>query len=272
MTELQDTFLKELPPLIKRSTYHGESQFLDILESESAHFEASTDTSEFVLFRASKETIKDIFEHQDEDISSVPKFCTSFDLNEELFLVAVPSLPHSVAPCEFDRMIRHSLTPIGLADAVKSYAGATVKVNGRGKQADHAWRPRRQAPGQHGSASVTLEVALGEPGAKLTSDVRFWLSPQDGNANVCFTLQINRTRPEIRVERWERRGDSGIHRTQVTCITKHGDRIEVTDHPLTLSFESLFRRPPSRAEEKDLEFSREQLVELAVSIWEEQGW
>ncbi|KAJ6124887.1 hypothetical protein N7471_012204 [Penicillium samsonianum] len=35
------TFLKNLPPSIRRHTYHGEQQFFDILQSEFARFEAS---------------------------------------------------------------------------------------------------------------------------------------------------------------------------------------------------------------------------------------
>ncbi|KAJ6123948.1 hypothetical protein N7471_011265 [Penicillium samsonianum] len=56
---LDASFLKD-PLLIKRYTYHGEEQFFGIFEPKFTHLEASTKTSEFLLFHASKETIETI--------------------------------------------------------------------------------------------------------------------------------------------------------------------------------------------------------------------
>ncbi|CAI7664459.1 unnamed protein product [Penicillium viridicatum] len=49
---LDGSFLKNLPLSIKRHIYHGKQQFFDIFQSEFTRLEASTDTSEFLLFRA----------------------------------------------------------------------------------------------------------------------------------------------------------------------------------------------------------------------------
>lgn len=268
--DLDGSFLKDLPPLIKRYTYHGKPQFLDILQSESARFEASPNTSEFILFHTSKETIETIFDPQNED-TSIAKFCTSFDTNEQLLLATVPSKPHSAAAHDINTMIHQALIPMGLFTALQGYPGATIRGDGRGKQADYGWGPKRRAPGQPSSPSVTLEIAFSESDSKLNSDIRFWLNPDDGNANICVTLRINKSRPEIRIEKWERQNNR-ILRSQVTWITKHRDRLNVTHHPLTIPFESLFRRRSSRPGEKDLEISKRQLEEVAETIWQEQGW
>ena len=68
---LDGSFLKDLPPSIKRYTYYGESQFFDILESESAYFEASPSASEFLLFHASKNPIETVVDPQNEHISPI---------------------------------------------------------------------------------------------------------------------------------------------------------------------------------------------------------
>lgn len=273
MSEHQRTFLKDLPPLIKRYTYHGESQFLDILQSESARLEASTDTSEYLLFHASKETIEDIFAPQNQDTSPVARLCSSFDTNEQLLLASMRTLPHGLAAAQINKSILQALMPMGLYNALEDYADVTIKGKDRGKQADHSWEPVRGVPGRRGAPSVALEVAFAESESKLTSDVRFWLSPEDGNANMCLTLRIGRSRPEIRLESWERRTDStGIHRSQVTWITKRGNRVDINHHPFTIPFETLFCRPPSCPREKDIEISAGQLEQLAEAVWRRQGW
>lgn len=46
------------------------------------------------------------------------------------------------------------------------------------------------------------------------SDVRFWLDPGNGAAEILLTLQINRFPPGIRIEKWAKQNDR-IHRLQV---------------------------------------------------------
>ncbi|KAJ5503587.1 hypothetical protein N7463_006461 [Penicillium fimorum] len=227
-------FLTNLPPSIRRYTYHGEQQFSNIFESESST------NSELILFHASKETIEALFNPDQE--TPIAKLCSSFDTKERLFLITMPSKPHS----------------------------ATIRGDDRGKQPDHGWGPRRRARGEPDSPSVVLEVAYSESNSKSNSDVRFWLNPNEGNANICLTLQIHKSRPEIRIEKWERR-QGRIYRSEVTYITKKGDHSNVTHHPINIPFESLLRRPSERGE-RDIEFSRGQLVEIAETIWETQGW
>lgn len=268
--DLGGSFLQDLPRLIKRYTYHGDSQFFDVFESEFDRFEALTNASEFLLFHASKDTIEAIFDPQNED-TSIARYCTSFDTKEELILVTMSSTPHSAAADVMNTMILHTLQPMGLFFSLQGYAGAKIRGTCRGKAADYGWGPKRRTGGEPDSPSVTLEVAYSQSDFKLNSDVRFWLDPDNGKANICLTFRINRSQPEIRIEKWERQNNR-IHRSQVVWIAKKGDRTNVCHHPLVISFESLFRRQSSRPGEKDLEISQRQLEEVAETVWLAQGW
>ncbi len=267
---LDGSFLKDLPPSIKRYTYHGESQFFDILESESAYLEASASASEFLLFHASKETIETLVDPENE-LSPTTKYLSSFATDEELFLIRMPSITHGAAPLPMNDVIREAVRPMGLLNCLKGWVHGEIRGEFRGKQPDVAWGPRRTARGTPRSYSVILEVAYSENDRKLNSDVRFWLDPNNGKAEICLTLRIDRSQPEIRIEKWEKQNDH-IYRSQAIWITKRGNQTCVSDHPLTISFESLFRRPSSCPRERDLEISEQQLKDVAERIWEDQCW
>ncbi|KAJ5470239.1 hypothetical protein N7530_007596 [Penicillium desertorum] len=262
------SFLKDLLPSIKRYTYHGEEQFFDIFQTEFTHFEASTEASEFLLFHASKEAIETIFNPENED-TSISRFCSSYDLSEQLFLVTMPSGPHGAACDLINTVIREVLTPMNLSTSLQGYVRTITRGHGRGKIPDYGWRPRHGPPGQPSSPSVTLEVALSDSDSKLNSDVRFWLNPDNSDTNICLTLRINRSRPEIRIENWEWQNDKA-HRSQVVWITRKKNQTQVSDHPLLIPFESLFRRNPTGPAERDLAISQQQLVFVAEALWEEQ--
>ncbi|KAJ5931700.1 hypothetical protein N7516_006189 [Penicillium verrucosum] len=268
---LSGSFLQDLPSSIKRYTYRGESDFFDILKTEPARFEASPHASEFLLFHASKETIDTLLEN--DYASPVARYIISFDTNEQLFLVRIPSTPHGGVAYAVNTMMMRVTDPMGLSDSLRGCVYVEAREASRGKEANFGWRvrPRRTARGISRSPSVTIEVAYLGNDAKLNSDVRFWLNPDDGKANVCLTLQIGRYQPEIQIEKWENKNNR-IHRSQVIWITKRGNQINISHHPLIISFESLVCRPPSCPREEDLKFSQKQLEELAEFIWDLQFW
>lgn len=268
--DLGGSFLKDLPPSIPRFTYLGESQFLDILESELTRLESSTTASEFLLFQASKETIETIFNPQNEDTSLARNF-NSFDTEEQLLLAKMSLEPHGIAADIMNTNIRAALISMGLDRSIKGYPGVKFRGSDRGKVADYSWGPIRGPRGGPRSPSVALEVASSKSDSKLNSDVRFWLDTENCQAKICLTLRINRAWPEIRIEKWERQNNRG-HRSQAVWITKKGDSTNVSQHPLVIPFEGLFRRQSSCPGEKDLEISMQQLEQMAQSIWEEQGW
>lgn len=260
-------FLKDLPPSIKRYTCHGKQHFLDIIESEP--FDGANNPSKYLLLHARKNVLNTIVDAPVQEEALI----SSFDTDEELVLITLMSQPHSEAADAVNTAILETLIPMGMFSCLQGFAGAKIRQEGRprGKQADYGWGPIRRPRGQRRSPSVTLEVAYSETESKLNSDVRFWLNPEDGNANVCLTLRINRSQPEIRMEKWERRNDRP-HRSQVTWIAKNGGHIHATEHPIVIPFESLFCRPSSRPGERDLEISETQLKGIADKIWEVQGW
>lgn len=257
-------FLEDLLPLIETYTVCNELQFLSIVTSPATRYNISNIPSEFLLFRISEEIIHLILNQDDPYIS---RYFSSFDLNGKLLLAKMPSIPHSAAGVELNRIFTKLLQPMGLDHALKGYPGATIWGNRekRGKEPDFGWNPKRRPPGQADRPSVVLEVACSETDIKLQSDIRFWLSPRDGNANVCLTIRIEESK--IRVEQWHRDKQERIRRRQVIWITRATDNLAVTgDSPLLLSFEDLFRRKPDQPREHDLEISAEDLMELARTV------
>ena len=262
-----DTFLKDLPPAIKRYTYQGESQCLDIIESESAAFETSTEAGDLLLFVADTETIEAI--NREEDAYELHKYISAFDTNEHLFLVRMPSLPRSIASGMMDQILLEAANSMDMSRSLVPISMMEIRGGSRGKQADYAWKPLRSPPGMSKFPSVVLEVAYSESDYHLNSSVRFWLESHNGKAKICLTLRINRSVPEIRIEKWEIQNER-IHRSQVIRITKRKDQTYISDFPLVIAFESLFLRPPSSPREKDLEISQQQLERLAETVWMDQ--
>ncbi|KAJ5794391.1 Glutathione S-transferase/chloride channel C-terminal [Penicillium paradoxum] len=261
--DFDGTFLESLPPSITRHTYYNEEQLFDTLEYEFARFEASSTEASSSFSMQAKIPSKPFSIRQTKKVL-FPNF---------LFLIRMPLTPHGAATTVVHTMLTHSLIPMGLSLSLQGYPGVTVRGGSRGKQPDHGWAPKRRARGAFNSPSVVLEVAYSESDAKLKSDVRFWLNPNECRANLCLTLRIHKSRREIRIESWTTQNNR-IHRSHVTYITKKGrhTNVSVTHHPFTIPFESLFCHRPSRPGEKDIEFSQIQLEEIADSIWQAQGW
>ncbi|KAJ5328669.1 hypothetical protein N7452_009059 [Penicillium brevicompactum] len=265
-------FLNNLLPFTKAYAYDGERQMRDIIDSET-----SNATDHFILY-SGKESIKTIVSQSPVDI---PKFISSFDIKEELLLVKKPSRTRAAAADEINALIREKLMPMGLYNAIQGFPSATVigKINTRGKQPDYGWCPKRRRC-QCGTAepkmpSVVIEVAEIEHDHKFNSDVRYWLSPNDGNVKMCLTLRVDHGNDEIRLESWIRHevyhGSYRIYRNQVkyTQMTKQVHPIVTGDCPFHIPFESLMLQPieTGRGAENDLIFSRADLERVAQSIW-----
>ncbi|CAI7608959.1 unnamed protein product [Penicillium pancosmium] len=267
------SFLMNLPLSIKMYTYYGEPQFFDILDTEYALSDSSGTGSEFLLFHASEKTINTIMNPQSS--RCIAKFCSSFDTQEQLLLVKIPCSLHTAACVEMNDMIKKCLIPMGLSSAVQGYPCAIVRsspIDTRGKQPDYCWGPKNKPPYLPSTPSVTFEVAYSESESKLTSDARFWLSPGHGNANICLTLQIDQSRPEIKIRQWRKSSKTRIKCSQTIRVTRKGQALDFRGHPLTIPFEGLFRCKSSRPEAGDLVISESHLKEMARMIWQKQGW
>jgi hypothetical protein len=270
--DLGGSFLQDLPSSIKRYPYEGERSFLRIFDLELSHRELSGyGNNDFMLFQMSRDTIDSMFDSKKEPNTTFTKNCSSFDLNEQLVLIKMPSVEHSSALSVVDDAINAALLPMGLFGRLQKYPSATVRGTMKGKQADHGWGPKRPPPGFERRPAVALEVAWSESDAKLNSDVRFWLNPADGNAKICLTLRVNKHEPAIRIEQWRLQNEK-IHRFQTIRVTKVKEQIHVTGHPLILPFEDLFLRPTSTPAERDIEITQQALEQVGESLWELQGF
>ncbi|OQD64377.1 hypothetical protein PENPOL_c007G03843 [Penicillium polonicum] len=141
-----------------------------------------------------------------------------------------------------------ALRPMGLNKAaILRYGGASINVGGANeKQPDCGWGHRRPPHGVANRPSAVLEVGLSEPETQLRNDARMWVDPTRGEANMAITIRFNRRKPMITIQTWE--WDSNSQRAPVAqfCVVeKNGDNITVLQHPLTIPFDLLFRRPPS---------------------------
>jgi hypothetical protein len=266
------SFLEDLLPSIKTYTLYSESQFLNIINSQATHFNTILDyPHEFLLFRISEHTdIHTLNTILNPENPNTSRYISSIDLSGRLLLTKMISVPHGAVGGVLHDTIQSSIQLMGLKNTLKTYVGSTTWGDGakRAKEPDFGWGPKRRAPGQPDRPTITLEVAYSETDKKLQSDVRFWLSPRDGNANACLTVRIQQS--NIRVEQWHRNDRGRICRQGVVWIRKTTDRLVVdNDYPIRISFEDLFNRRADCPRENDIEVSPEDLRELARTVWDD---
>ncbi|KAJ5196061.1 hypothetical protein N7449_006540 [Penicillium cf. viridicatum] len=265
------SFLKDLPNSIERCLYEGEGSFLRIFNLKlNPHESSGHEKSDFILFHTSREMIETLLNPENES-TTLSKNCSSFDLDEELILIKMPSPEHSSAIGAVDDAITAALLPMGLFGHLHKYPNTTIQGGTRGKQPDQGWGSRRPPRGFEKRPSVVLEVAWSESDSKLNSDVRFWLDPANGNARICLTLRVDKREPAIRIENW-RLQNGRPHRVQMIRVTKVSNQITVTNDPLIIPFEDLFLRPPSIPAERHIEISQQALELIADKIWDFQGF
>ncbi|OQD60292.1 hypothetical protein PENPOL_c025G08100 [Penicillium polonicum] len=267
------SFLKELPNSIERYPYEGESSFLRISDLKLNSRESSHEKNDFILFHTSRQMIETLLnpDNESSESTTLAKNRSSFDLDEELILIKMPTREHSSAIGAVDDAITGAIQPMGLFKSLIKYAKTTIQRQTRGKQPDQGWGARRPPHGCERTPSVVLEVAWSESDSKLNSDVRFWLAPADGNVKTCLTLRVDKRQPAIRIENW-RRQKGRPHRVQMIQVTKVSNHLTVTNDPLIIPFEELFLRGPSIPAERDIEISQQDLEVIAETIWDIQGF
>ncbi|CAG8296908.1 unnamed protein product [Penicillium olsonii] len=264
LDDLGRGFLQSLHPVIETYTVDSESQFLNIVTSKS---QADDTPSNVLLFHTSEEIIHNILDFK----NSFWKYLSAVDLNGKLILTKMPTIPHGTLGGELDNIICEVLRPMGLNRALKTYPETRVHGDGerRYKFPDFGWGPKRRPRDQPDEPSVVLETAYTENDIKLQPDIRFWLTPDNGNANVCLTAKIDKENSEIRLEQWHR-FHGRIRRKQVISITiDSNNELAVSgDNPLNISFSDLFRREPSRPGETSVSIPDNELTELARTVWD----
>jgi hypothetical protein len=262
LDDLGCSFLQSLLPVIETYTVDSESQFLNIITYKSQAYDTP---SEFLLFHTSEEIILNIIDFK----NSFWKYLSAVDLNSKLILTKMPTIPHGTLGGELHNIICDVLLPMGLNRALKTYPESRVYGNEerRYKFPDFGWGPKRRR--QLDEPSVVLEIAYTEIETKLQSDIRFCLTPENGNVNACLTARFDKENSEIRLEQWHR-FQGRIRRKQVISITiDSNNQLAVSgDNPLKISFRDLFRREPSRPGEMSVSIPDNELKELARTVWD----
>lgn len=196
---------------------------------------------------------------------------SSYSTSEQALLIKMRTPEHAHSAGAFNKALMKAVQPMGLIDALRYLQDVTCQEEDRQQAPDHAWGPRRLPHGRSRKwPTVVLEIAVSEAQSKLQSDVRFWLGQPD--VKVALTLAVDRKKPAITIAKWEV-VDGRQRRTQDIRIwkrNKHGRDIFVSDDPLEIGFEKLFLRPPESPREGDVRVGRQELIDLATEIWEEQ--
>lgn len=270
---LDRSFLEDLIPSIKTYTVSSESQFLNLVNSQAKVTHSNTIFTildEFLLFRFSDTDIHSFDSILNPENPDISFHISSIDLTGRLLLMRMPGIPHGSAAGVFSDILAYATASMGLRHTLKTYIGSRIwgEAQKRAKEPDYGWAPVRRAPGQPDRPTIALEVAYSEADKKLQSDVRFWLSPKDGNANVCLTVRILRS--SIRVEQWHRDDHGRICRKGVACVKKTKDGFLVDDtYPIRISFKDLYNREADCPRERDIDVTPEDLKVLARTVWDD---
>lgn len=194
----------------------------------------------------------------------------SFDLAANLLLAKMVTVVHSDVGMFVNMALTQAITDMGLADNIRFYAGAQIRGEDRGKQGDQGWGPLPLPQGHPDRPTVTLEVGVSESHAKLRRDVNWWLHPDKGDANTTVTIKVDRKRPRLMIDRWERIGGV-VQSTQHINISKVNGAAQLTNNSLVIPFRSLFLRRLTGIE-TDIILDRRTLQKLANRTWRCQGF
>lgn len=200
----------------------------------------------------------------------------------QLLILTILSLPHEVATREFDVLVRGKAQEKGVRRVLISRGSTCTDDRDRNKEADSSWSPspRHLPPGRNTQwPSIAMEVAYSESRGKVKRDMEYWLNRSD-DVRMGVTVDIKKSSGNIFITSW-RRGAPVLPRThmdpepeQIQEIKilrgKAGQKPLVTgDNNLVVPFEDIMLRLPSIAQgEGDFIFTREELLEIAETIWE----
>lgn len=266
--------LGDLSPPIKRCSYKGRQQFLDIFLTTSNHLEhTKTDnTSECILFDNVNEQI---FLHDfldpspDDNDTLLSRSWTTYSAAEQLLLVQVITGEHAAARVAFQDILFAAFEPTGLNEVLQGFTDKTISGTNKSKQGDGGWAPRRPPQGRSKMwPAVVLEVAVSESQSKLFSDVWFWLYESQGVVKIVLALTVKRKSPEVTIEKWELQNNR-IHCSQTVGVSKSRADGTITVHndPLVIEFEKLFLRDSEIPKETDVYIDSGKLENLADAVW-----
>ena len=288
----QDHDSEVLPLSVRRYDYKDKDQFAQILALERERLldsmrhsreisdidtgsgrseqEPITEITEYIIFSIDPTTFNQDFLSLD----AIPIFSirTSFDPNTKTLTVKMVTGEHTQLAFAVHKAVDKALTRMGLDEAIYQYLGVDIDLNGRKKQPDMGWGPRRPPRGCPKRPSVVLEVAVSETRKKLRQDVDLWLDPLQGNANVVIAIKLNRQRAMVTIDLWQRDTVNGkaINSQHIEVSESEYDEVKLSGGPLVIPFRLLFLRDPQVPQETDVIIDNEWLQKIAELGWEMQ--
>lgn len=274
-----EVFLDDLPPSTNRYTYEGKEQLHQILKIEydrlgpSPHPQAGPSKSNleiseyFVIFIDPSSFNQELL--LPDPIAGLRLFYNAA-LHTLILRMSTPE--HSQVVAELHAAVLLALLPKGLNKKIQVYGGVNVPVgNGNVKQPDGGWGPIRHTRGIPIRPGVVVEVGVSVSETKLRNDAGMWVDPVRGEANMAIAIKVNRRKPQLKFDTWE--WDSGVQRPYVTqscVIERSGDETTVSQYPITIPFEYILRRSPEILKETDIRLEKQDLIDMATSVWAAQ--
>ncbi|RDW78885.1 uncharacterized protein DSM5745_05737 [Aspergillus mulundensis] len=280
-------FLADLTPsLLPHYQYRGPQQFIQDYEHAR---ETTMESTEWFLLEGLP---RDAFEQHFCLAETSPfRNWSAYSSSLNRLVARMPREAHEIATSTFLELITEAQIAMGLRRSLRSLLATTAYQGGDAKQADNAWIPAHTPIGRRRTRfdqinadpaqgrpwpSAVLEVGLSdsESERKLKGDVRWWLRASSAEVRLVFTININRTRPELVIESWvpHPHRDGGRLDSTVTIEKDEDGRVTVRGAPLVISFERLFLRAPDGEREGDIEIEEGDLQDLAEAVWESQGF
>ncbi|KAJ5789818.1 uncharacterized protein N7518_006829 [Penicillium psychrosexuale] len=270
-----ERFLDNLPPSTNKYTYKGKEQFDQILQNENHRLHKlpprqplGSEISDYFVIFIDPSTFEQDFLLS--DLLAGTSLFYNAALHALILRMSTPE--HAQVSYGLQTEFTKILLPMGLCDAVEGFGNVNVNVGGGNvKRPDWGWGPLRPPRGAPRRPGVVLEVGVSETETKLRDDARMWVDPLRGQANMAITIKVSREKPELNIDTWE--WDSGAQCSLVTqscVIGKTGDKVIVSQYPITIPFDYMFQRDPQLPRETDIRLEEENLINLATYVWDTQ--
>lgn len=279
--------LKLLPPNTKHYPYNGLQDFWSHVAAEQNRFldDETGNTSQYMLFTNIRNNTFtrdfDIVKHK-----SSWHLVDSYYIPAEILLIKMStSKHHERVHIELSNLMNLKLCKMNGANlGLDSTGSAIIPGPTRKKKADQEFAPLNLPPGRASTwPTMVMEAGYSESKSKLQSDAEWWIKESKGDVKAAITISLHRTKPEIVFHKWEpvdtgrtntRIQISATRSLQLVVSRPHGQpevEADVTNGPLTVSFQDLFLRPPNR-DEQDIEFTDDDLRQIAKKVWMKQGF
>ncbi|KAL2007235.1 hypothetical protein VTN00DRAFT_8673 [Thermoascus crustaceus] len=211
--------------------------------------------SEFIIFSNIPEDIflKDIHSSTEKLLS---RSFTSYDPVRQILLVKMTTGVHEQSSLGITVTLRDKLVVISRASsASENQLECRMHCLGGGggeMRPDQSYLPYRLPQGRSDQRpSAVVESGYAELGSKLEADAKWWLIESEGDVRTALVILVDRGRKELTIQKWEladrtepnRRAQPALMQQVVIFQLEEGqETANVTDAPLTIAFENVFRR------------------------------